>query len=73
MKRLFAAACAALALLAAPVMAADQPSVYLWISFIKAKPGQGDALAGEIIKEDAKVFDARSTAARPWTGASPCR
>jgi len=57
MKRLFAAACAALALLAAPVMAADQPSVYLWVSFVKAKPGQGDALVGEMIKEDSKVFD----------------
>jgi hypothetical protein len=58
MKQILSAACAALALLAAPVMAQDAPKSYVWISFIKAKPGQGDALIGAMIKEDSKIFDA---------------
>jgi hypothetical protein len=58
MKRLIAAASAALMLMAAPVIAAEAPTVYIWISFIKAKPGQGDALVKEMIKEDGKTLDA---------------
>ena len=73
MKRLIVAASAALMLIAAPVMAAEAPTTFIWISFVKAKPGQGDALIAEMIKEDSKVFDALvdSGAASDWGVAMP--
>lgn len=57
MKRLLTAAFAALALLAAPVMAQDAPPTYIWISFYKAKAGQGDALIKTMIQDDGKILD----------------
>ena len=73
MKRLMVAASAALMLIAAPAMAAEAPSTFIWISFVKAKPGQGDALIAEMIKEDSKVFDVLvdSGAASDWGVAMP--
>ena len=73
MKKLLVAASAALMLIAAPVLAAEAPTVYIWISFVKAKAGQGDALTSEMIKEDGKVFDALidSGAALDWGVAMP--
>lgn len=73
MKRMIVAACAALTLCVAPVVAQEQPTSYLWVSFVKAKPGQGDALIGEMIKEDSKIFDALvdSGAASDWGVAMP--
>jgi hypothetical protein len=62
----------ALAFLSAPVIAAEQP-VYLWINFVKAKPGQGEALAKLMIQEDAKILDplVESGAAGDWGVAMP--
>lgn len=72
MKRVLTAALVALAFLAAPVVAQEQP-IYLWINFVKAKPGQGEALTKLMIQEDAKVFDplVASGAAGDWGIAMP--
>jgi hypothetical protein len=72
MKRAFVSALVALAFLSAPVIADEQP-VYLWINFVKAKPGQGDALTKLMIEEDAKDFDplVASGAAGDWGVAMP--
>jgi len=72
MKRALTAALVALAFLSAPVVAQEQP-VYLWINFVKAKPGQGEALTKLMIEEDAKVFDplVASGAAGDWGIAMP--
>lgn len=73
MKHLVTAALAALALVAAPAFAEEGNPAYLWVTCIKAKPGQGDALAGEMVKEDAKIFDplVASGAAWEWGIAMP--
>jgi hypothetical protein len=73
MKQLLTAALIALALAAVPAFAADGQPAYLWVSFVKAKPGQGDAVAGEMIREDSKLLDAlvESGAAWEWGIAMP--
>lgn len=73
MKQLLTAALVALALAVVPAMAQDGPPAYLWVSFVKAKPGQGEAVIAEMVKEDAKVFDALvdSGAAWDWGVAMP--
>jgi len=72
MKRAFMSALVALAFLSAPVIAEEQP-VYLWINFVKAKPGQGEQVTKMMIQEDAKVFDplVASGAAGDWGVAVP--
>ena len=72
MKRALTAALVALAFLSAPVVAQEQP-IYTWISFVKAKPGQGDAAIKMMIEEDAKTFDplVESGAAVAWGVAMP--
>jgi hypothetical protein len=72
MKRAFVSALVALAFLSAPVIADELP-VYLWINFVKAKPGQGEAVTNMMIKEDSKVFDSlvASGAAGDWGVAMP--
>jgi putative intracellular protease/amidase len=57
MKKIIAACAAALSLLSAPVLAEDSPTAYLWINFVKAAPGQGEALTKLMIQEDSKTFD----------------
>jgi len=73
MKHLITAALIALALTAAPVFAEEGNPSYLWVTCIKAKPGQGDAVVGEMMKEDAKIFDplVESGAAWEWGIAMP--
>jgi hypothetical protein len=39
------------------LLAQEEAPVYIWINYLEAKPGQGDALAGLVIEEDAKQFD----------------
>jgi hypothetical protein len=72
MKRAFISALVALAFLSVPAVA-DEPPVYLWISFIKAKPGQGDELTKMMIEEDSKILDplVASGAAGDWGIAMP--
>lgn len=50
-----------------------EPSVYVWINLLRAKPGQGDALMAMMMEEDAKVFDplVESGAALEWGIAIP--
>jgi len=73
MKHLFTAALVALALVAAPVFAEEGNPSYLWVTCIKAKPGQSDAVTREMMKEDAKLFDplVESGAAWEWGIAMP--
>ena len=73
MKYLITAALIALALAAAPVFAEEGNPAYLWVTCIKAKAGQSDAVTGEMIKEDAKIFDplVESGAAWEWGIAMP--
>lgn len=72
MKRAFVSALVALAFLSTPVLAQEAPA-YLWINFVKARPGQGDALTQLMIEEDAKTFDplVASGAAGNWGIAVP--
>jgi hypothetical protein len=73
MKHLFTAALAALALVATPVLAEEGNPGYLWVTCVKAKPGQGDAVVGEMMTEDAKLLDplVESGAAWEWGIAMP--
>lgn len=50
-----------------------EPTVYVWVNFMKAKPGQGDALIGLLMEEDAKLFDplVESGKALEWGIAMP--
>lgn len=66
------------ALLLVPALAlaqeeAAEPEFVLWLNFMKAKPGQGDALVGLLMEEDAKHFDPLidSGAAVEWGIALP--
>lgn len=47
--------------------------VYVWINAMKAKPGQGEALTGLLMTEDAKLFDplVEKGAALEWGVAMP--
>jgi len=73
MKHLLTAALVAMALATAPAFAADGNPSYLWVTCIKAKPGQGDAVVAEMMTEDAKMFDplVESGAAWEWGIAMP--
>ena len=63
------------ALLAVPGigMAQDEQTAYIWINYMKAKPGQGDAMVALTIEEDSKVFNplVDSGAALDWGLAMP--
>lgn len=59
----------------AAIVAADsheEPNIYVWINFVEAQPGQGDALVGLLMK-DAAVLDplVDSGAALEWGIAMP--
>jgi hypothetical protein len=73
MKRILVIALAALLSLSALAVAQEDESIYVWINFMKAKPGQGDALAQLLIQEDGKLFDplVESGAAVGWGVAMP--
>ncbi len=51
----------------------EDTNVYVWVNFVKAKPGQGDALIGFMMEEDSKNFDplVESGAALEWGIAMP--
>ena len=59
----------------AAVAAADshEPSVYVWINFIKAKPGMSEALTSYLIEEGMKNYDplVESGAVADWGVAMP--
>lgn len=63
--------CAGFAAIATASSHQDAP-IYVWISEVKAKPGQGDALV-ELLKKDAEVYDPliESGAAVEWGIAMP--
>lgn len=64
----------ALVALTAPAIAdSHEGPVYIWINLVKAKPGQGDALIGYWMEEDAKIYDplVESGAAFEWGIAMP--
>lgn len=64
---------AALLLVPGSVLAQEEPPTYIWINYVKAKPGQGDAFAALVIEEDSKNFDplVDSGAAITWGLAMP--
>ncbi len=74
-RSLKAAALAVALLLCAGLTAADshaEPNIYVWINFVTAQPGQGDALVGELMK-DAQFLDplVESGKALEWGIAMP--
>jgi hypothetical protein len=73
-KRSLAIGLAALLCLAGGAVAQDQDQdIYIWINFLTAQPGQGDALVQLLMEEDAKLFDplVESGAALGWGVAMP--
>ena len=55
------------------LVAQDEPSAYIWINYVTAKAGQGDALTKAMIEEDSKSFNplVDSGAALDWGIAMP--
>jgi hypothetical protein len=73
-KRSLAIGLAVLLCLAGGALAQDQDQdSYIWINFLTAQPGQGDALTQLLIEEDTKTFDplVESGAAVGWGVAMP--
>jgi hypothetical protein len=64
---------AALLVVPGMVVAQDEPSTYIWINYVTAKAGQGDALTKAMIEEDSKAFNplVDSGAAMDWGIALP--
>jgi hypothetical protein len=67
-KTVLTLALAALLVVPGLVSAQDDPSSYIWINYVKAKAGQGEALTQTMIEEDSKIFNPMvdSGAALDW-------